>query len=189
MIYPTASKERASAARLGPLESAMVQGRLKMWGRWSYIGGGHSGNIFNQLLTSGPLTRKSIDKVLHQLLKAGVSEAELEVFLHEMAQGRYKSPLAHCSDSEGLIIDRTVAETLRGSPSLLALLQERYCGRGKSKRAMAQALHLRHPEWSLPTCRNRIDGWLATAEYLLYRPLCEAFDLDPERLTGAKSKF
>lgn len=186
MIYPTASKEKARAARLGPLESAMVQGRLKMWGRWSYIGGGHSGNIFNQLLKSGPLTRKSIEEVLQRLLRAGVSEAELETFLSEMASGRYKSPLAHCSDGEGLLVDRTIADALRGSPALIALLQERYCGRGKSKRAMAQALHLRHPEWSLPTCRNRIDAWLATAEYLLYRPLCAAFGVDPARLGGGE---
>ncbi|WP_218802151.1 DUF1133 family protein, partial [Klebsiella quasipneumoniae] len=38
-----------------------IQGKLRMWGRWSYIGGGSGGNMFNQLLASGKVTKTAIN--------------------------------------------------------------------------------------------------------------------------------
>lgn len=185
MIYPTASGTMDPLIRLNTLESTMVQGRLKMWGRWSYIGGGRPGNIFNQLLSSRPGDRRSADAMLRQLREAGVGKAELASFLREMLEKRQSSPLAHCTDEEALIVDRVVGRVLGHQQALIELLHQRYDGRGRSKRALAQILHQRHPEWSFPTCRNRIDSWLAMAEAQLYAPLCEAFGLDADRLCGS----
>lgn len=184
MIYPTASGKMDPLIRLNPLESAMVQGRLKMWGRWSYIGGGRSGNIFNQLLSSPRIDSRSAKAILHQLREAGVEKGDLASFLHEMLEKRQSSPLAHCTDEEALIVDSVVGRVLAHQQALIELLHQRYDGRGKSKRTLAQTLHQRHPEWSFPTCRNRIDTWLVMAESQLYPPLCEAFGLDADRLCG-----
>lgn len=52
MIYPTNIGKSGEHLRLATLESVWIQGKLRMWGRWSYIGCGRSGNMFNQLLVS-----------------------------------------------------------------------------------------------------------------------------------------
>ncbi len=52
MIYPTNTGKSGEHLRLTTLESVWIQGKLRMWGRWSYIGGGKTGNMFNQLLAS-----------------------------------------------------------------------------------------------------------------------------------------
>ncbi|MGX8115399.1 DUF1133 family protein, partial [Escherichia coli] len=56
MIYPTNTGKSGEHLRLTTLESVWIQGKLRMWGRWSYIGGGRSGNMFNQLLASQKMT-------------------------------------------------------------------------------------------------------------------------------------
>ncbi|HHH1502987.1 TPA: DUF1133 family protein, partial [Yersinia enterocolitica] len=38
-----------------------------------------------------------------------------------------------------------------------------------------------HPDLSISTCRRRIDAWINTAEYMLYRPMNDAFDKDIKR--------
>ncbi|EGF1663184.1 DUF1133 family protein, partial [Salmonella enterica] len=52
MIYPTSTGKPGEYFRLNTLESVWIQGKLRMWGRWSYIGSGKPGNMFNQLLAS-----------------------------------------------------------------------------------------------------------------------------------------
>ncbi|EOU7596348.1 DUF1133 family protein, partial [Shigella sonnei] len=52
MIYPTNTGKSGEHLRLTTLESVWIQGKLRMWGRWSYIGGGKTGNMFNLMLTS-----------------------------------------------------------------------------------------------------------------------------------------
>lgn len=47
-----------------------------------------------------------------------------------MINGNQKSWLAHCTDSEALIIDRVIGEVLAGYPGLLNVLSQRYVGRG-----------------------------------------------------------
>lgn len=53
MINPSEVGKSGEMVRLRTLESIWIQGKLRMWGRWSYIGGGNGGNMFNTLLASG----------------------------------------------------------------------------------------------------------------------------------------
>lgn len=183
MIYPQTTGKTGEVMRLNTMESVMVQGRLKMWGRWSYIGEGKAGNMFNQLLSSKKITKSAINEALRRMKKAGISKPELESFLKAMMEGNKKSHLAHCTDTEALIIDRVVGSTLAEHPSLIALLHERYDGPGKSKKKMARELNEKHPEWCLRTCENRIDVWLSMAEFMIYRPLCEAFGTNVDKFS------
>ncbi|EBW9943408.1 DUF1133 family protein [Salmonella enterica subsp. enterica serovar Shubra] len=175
MIYPTNTGKSGEHLRLSTLESVWIQGKLRMWGRWSYIGGGKTGNMFNQLLASKKLTKTAINDALRRMKKAGLEKPELEAFLREMINGKQKSWLAHCTDTEALIIDRVVGEVLADHPGLLGILNQRYVGRGMSKRMMAERLNEAHPEWCFSTCEKRIANWLAIAEYMLFIPMRESF--------------
>ncbi|MBS6074299.1 MAG: DUF1133 family protein [Citrobacter freundii] len=177
MINPSETGKSGELVRLRTLESIWVQGKLHMWGRWSYIGGGSSGNIFNQLLVSGKITKTAINEALRRMKKAGISKPELEAFFKEILEGKNKSGLAFCSDDEGLKIDGVIAAVLinENYGSLYRVIVDRHRLR-KSKRQMAAELQQRHPEWTFITCRRRIDVWLSLAESLLYAPLCDVFD-------------
>lgn len=175
MIYPTNTGKSGEHLRLNTLESVWIQGKLRMWGRWSYIGGGKTGNMFNQLLTSKKLTKTAINEALRRMKKAGLDKPELEAFLREMINGKQKSWLAHCTDSEALKIDGVIGEVLAAHPGLLNVLSQRYEGRGMSKRMMAERLNEAHPEWSFRTCERRIEYWLKVAEYMLYKPMRTEF--------------
>lgn len=175
MIYPTGTGKQGEHLRLSTLESLWIQGKLRMWGRWSYIGGGSSGNMFNQMLSSKKITRTAIKEALRRLKKSGISKPELEEFLGEMMNGKQKSHLAFCTDAEAMKIDRVIGEVLAKHPALKALLYQHYEGRGMSMRKMAERLHEQHPEWCFATCRNRIDAWLRITEYMLYAPMRDAF--------------
>ncbi|WP_058107743.1 DUF1133 family protein [Salmonella enterica] len=178
MIYPTNTGKSGEHLRLSTLESVWIQGKLRMWGRWSYIGGGKTGNMFNQLLASKKLTKTVINDALRCMKKAGLEKPELEAFLREMINGKQKSWLAHCTDTEALIIDRVVGEVLADHPGLLGILNQRYVGRGMSKRRMAELLNEQYPDWCYATRRNRIDTWLKISEFMLYLPMRNAFSAD-----------
>lgn len=182
MIHAAEVGKAGEHARLRTLESVWIQGKLRMWGRWSYIGGGSAGNMFNQLLTSKKVSKSAINEALRRMKKAGISKPELEVFLREMLNGKNKSCLAFCSDDEGLKIDGVISAVLtsQGHDGLLGVLAQRYRWQ-KSKRQMAEELQERHPDWGYMTCRRRIDMWLSLAESLLYRPMCDAFGTNGER--------
>ncbi|STV76498.1 Protein of uncharacterised function (DUF1133) [Klebsiella michiganensis] len=62
MINPSEVGKSGEMVRLRTLESIWIQGKLRMWGRWSYIGGGSGGNMFNQLLASGKITKNSYQR-------------------------------------------------------------------------------------------------------------------------------
>lgn len=175
MIYPTNTGKSGEHLRLSTLESVWIQGKLRMWGRWSYIGGGKPANMFNQLLTTKKLTKTAINEALRRMKKAGLDKPELEAFLREMISGKQKCWLAHCTDSEALKIDGIIGEVLANHPGLLNVLRQRYVGRGMSKRMMAVQLHKTHPEWSLRTCERRIEYWLKVAELMLYIPMRTKF--------------
>ena len=177
MINPSEIGKSGELVRLRTLESIWVQGKLHMRGRWSYIGGGSSGNIFNQLLVSGKITKTAINEALRRMKKAGISKPELEAFFKEILEGKNKSGLAFCSDDEGLKIDGVIAAVLMNENygSLYGVIVDRHRLR-KSKRQMAAELQKRHPEWTFITCRRRIDVWVSLAESLLYTPLCDVFD-------------
>ena len=171
MIYPTNTGKSGEHLRLTTLESVWIQGKLRMWGRWSYIGGGKTGNMFNQLLASKKLTKTAINEALRRMKKAGIEKPELEAFLREMIDSKQKSWLSHCTDAEALCIDRVISEVMAEHPGLIFILRQRYEGRGMSKLKMAQQLNKYRPGWSLKTCRNRIDAWLGVAEHILYTPM------------------
>lgn len=62
MINPSEIGKTGEMVRLRTLESIWVQGKLRMWGRWSYIGGGSGGNMFNQLLHLEKLPKRQLKK-------------------------------------------------------------------------------------------------------------------------------
>lgn len=175
MIYPEITGKSGEHLRLKTLESVWLQGKLRMWGRWSYIGGGKTGNMFNQLLASKKLTKTAINEAMRKIRESGIDKPELEAFLREMIAGRQKSWLSHCTDAEALRIDGVISKALARYPGLIDILRQRYEGRGMSKRKMAELLNEVHPEWCYATCRNRIDMWLRIAEFILYPLMRDAF--------------
>ena len=175
MIYPEITGKSGEHLRLKTLESVWLQGKLRMWGRWSYIGGSKTGNMFNQLLASKKLTKTAINEALRRIRESGIDKPELEAFLREMIAGRQKSWLSHCTDAEALRIDGVISKALARYPGLIDILRQRYEGRGMSKRKMAELLNEVHPEWCYATCRNRIDMWLRIAEFILYPLMRDAF--------------
>lgn len=70
--------------------SRLIQGKLRMWGRWSYISGGTSGNMFNQLLVSSKITKTAINDALRRMKKSGITKPELEAYLREILNSKTK---------------------------------------------------------------------------------------------------
>lgn len=182
MINPSEVGKSGEMVRLRTLESIWIQGKLRMWGRWSYIGGGSGGNMFNQLLASGKITKTAINEALRRMKKAGISKPELEAFFREILEGKNKSGLAFCTDEEAMVVNSVLSEILirSGNKRLYDLIEERYIKR-LSKKAMARDLNEKHPEWCLRTCESRIDVWLNFAESMLYAPMCDAFGTNSDR--------
>ena len=182
MINPSEVGKNGEMLRLRTLESIWIQGKLRMWGRWSYIGGGSGANMFNQLLASGKITKKAINEALRRMKKAGISKPELEAFFREILEGKNKSGLAFCTDEEAMVVNSVLSEILirSGNKRLYDLIEDRYIKR-LSKKAMARDLNEKHPEWCLRTCESRIDVWLNFAESMLYAPMCDAFGTNSDR--------
>ncbi|EAR2921802.1 DUF1133 family protein [Salmonella enterica] len=182
MINPSEVGKSGEMVRLRTLESIWIQGKLRMWGRWSYIGGGSGGNMFNQLLASGKITKKAINEALRRMKKAGISKPELETFFREILEGKNKSGLAFCTDEEAMVVNSVLSEVLirSGNKRLYDLIEDRYIKR-LSKKAMARDLNEKHPEWCLRTCESRIDVWLNFAESILYAPMCDAFGTNSDK--------
>lgn len=182
MINPSEVGKSGEMVRLRTLESIWIQGKLRMWGRWSYIGGGSGGNMFNQLLASGKITKTAINKALRRMKKTGITKPELEAYFREILSGKNKSGLAFCTDDEGLKIDGVLGAVIvsPGHKALYDVLVERYRLR-KSKRRIAEELQDKHPEWCFMTCRRRVDAWLSLAESMLYAPMCDAFGTNGDR--------
>ena len=184
MINPSEVGKSGELVRLRTLESIWVQGKLRMWGRWSYIGGGSGGNMFNQLLASGKITKSAINDALRRMKRSGINKPELEAYLREILDSKNKTGLAFCSDEEGLIIDGVIAAVLMNEEyrGLYGVIVDRHRLR-KSKLQMAKELNSKHPGWTLITCRRRIDKWVSLAESILYAPLCDAFATNSDRFT------
>ncbi|EJK8936390.1 DUF1133 family protein [Enterobacter hormaechei] len=182
MINHSEVGKSGELVRLRTLESIWVQGKLRMWGRWSYIGGGSGGNMFNQLLASGKITKSAINDALRRMKKSGITKPELEAYLREILDSKNKTGLAFCSDEEGLMIDGVIAAVLMNEEyrGLYGVIVDRHRLR-KSKLQMAKELNSKHPDWTLITCRRRIDTWVSLAESILYAPLCYAFGTNSDR--------
>lgn len=184
MIYPDSiGLVNTKEARLRTLESIWIQGKLRMWGEWSYVRkGGMAPGVLSRLCGGTKITKTAITKLLRSLKKSGCDKAELENFLNDILANKGGN-LFGCTDKDASKMDRVVGSTLIDFPALIDLLHERYTHK-KSKRAMAEDVQEQHPEWCYATCRNRVDMWLSTAEYMLYRPMNEALSLNQGRFYG-----
>ncbi|WP_313686070.1 DUF1133 family protein [Pantoea sp.] len=182
MIYPsTTGKADGKDLRLRTLESVWIQGKLKMWGRWSAINSSpKAADMFKRLLGKYVVNQDDLSKALKALRKKGCSSKELESWVNDMLQGSRHSSLVFCTDDEGLIMDKVIASVFRKSPRLLRILEKRYQEK-MSLREIAEEFNESHPDLSFMTCRRRIDAWAGMAELMLYRPMSDAFDLNSER--------
>lgn len=182
MIYPLTTGNPDESGRLLTLESVWIQGKLRMWGKWSYIGKGHSGNMFNAILSSKKLTEASLKQVLKHISAAGMDDSEMKHYFLDLLSQKEQTHLTFCTDEEGMMIDAVIAEILvrNENPGLYAVINDRYLHR-MSKKNMARQLNEKHPEWSLRTCESRISLYLQVAESMLYVPMCKMFDKNPER--------
>ncbi|VXC77077.1 conserved hypothetical protein [Enterobacterales bacterium 8AC] len=183
MIYPDyKGRGDGKELQLRALERVWIQGKLKMWGRWSGMAKfGSAGSMFNRLLSSQKVTKMAITQALCQLKKAGCEKGELHAYLLDILEGRQKSSLAFCTDREAAIIDQVIGSVLLDHPGLKFVIHERYLGWGKSKKAMAADLHDKRRDWCMRTCETRIDVWLRTAEFMLYLPMSDAFNSNIDR--------
>ncbi|MEQ9770904.1 DUF1133 family protein [Pectobacterium jejuense] len=181
MIYPSEVGKGGEVLRLRTLESVWIQGKLKMWGRWSAINTSPTAtDMFKKLLGKYVVSQDDISKALKALRKKGCSSKELESWVNDMLQQSRHSSLIFCTDDEGLAMDKVIAGAMKDNQPLLRLLERRYQGK-MSVREIAEEFHLSHPDLSFMTCRRRIDVWLGMAESMLYQPMCDAFETNSER--------
>jgi len=184
MIYPeNIGLKDMRELRLRTLESIWIQGKLKIWGQWSYVrqGGGSSG-VMSQFCPGTKVTKSAVAQLLRTLKKNGCNKADLASYLKEVMDERNGS-FTGCTDKEGLQLDGVIGRVLSDNPGLLSIIKARYI-HNKSMRSMAAGLHARHPDWCFRTCESRVSQWLAVAEYFLYRPMSEEFGRNPERFYG-----
>ena len=182
MIYPsTTGKADGIDLRLRTMESVWLQGKLKMWGRWSAIDiNPKATDMFKRLLGKYVVTQDDLNKALKALRKKGCSSKELESWVNSMlAESRYSS-LVFCTDEEAAVMDKTIGLTFRNDPGLLCILKKRYQEK-MSLREIAEEFWELHPELSFATCRRRVDTWMGMAELMLYQPMSEAFGLNSQR--------
>lgn len=180
MIYPeTTGLVDARELRLRTLESIWIQGQLKIWGEWSYMKQGTSSGVMFQFCGKTKITKSAVKELLKTLKKNGCNKVDLIEYLNDVLAER-RGNFASCTDKSGLTMDGVIAGVLHDNPGLLNILHQRYIYR-KSKRQIATDLHEKHPDWCFATCRNRVDVWLTTAEYSLYRPMNDALNRNPDR--------
>jgi len=166
--------------KLRTLEKFWLQGKLKMWGSWSAINDcPQAPDMFKKLLKRYVVTNNDLSNILKKLRRIGCS-AELESWLENTMRESLRSNLTFCTDEEGLLMDRTIAAVFRGDQPLRRLIEKHFRGR-QSLRDLAEELHENNPDWSYSTCRRRITKWMSVAEYMLYQPLSEAFELNAKR--------
>ncbi|MDF7658340.1 DUF1133 family protein [Erwiniaceae bacterium L1_54_6] len=185
MIYPsTTGKADGKDLRLHTMESVWIQGRLKMWGRWAtYSDMPEAVNMFKRMLSRGKVTREDLVKAIKELRKSGCSNDQLENWMFQLQEESVLSNLVFCTNEEGALMDKVIGATLINSPGLLSILKARYLGHGKKQSEIARELNEVHPEWSWRTSQRRVSTWLNAAEYALYLPMNDAFNLNSERFS------
>ncbi|AUU90247.1 hypothetical protein C2U55_14750 [Enterobacteriaceae bacterium ENNIH3] len=98
MIYPLTTGNPDESGRLLTLESVWIQGKLRMWGKWSYIGKGHTGNMFNAILSSKKLTEASLKQVLKHISAAGMDDSEMKRYFLDLLSQKEQTHLTFCTD-------------------------------------------------------------------------------------------
>jgi len=165
---------------LRTLESIWIQGKLKMWGRWSAINEcPEAPDMFKKILKRYVITENDLSNILKKLKRIGCSK-ELELWMENMMRESLRSSLIFCTDDEALAMDKVIARVLINNQPLRHLVERHYRGR-VSMRDLADELNENHPDWSYSTCRRRIKTWLSVAEYMLYQPMSDAFQLNSDR--------
>lgn len=165
---------------LRTLERVWIQGKLKMWGRWSAISEClEAPDMFKKLLKKYVITQNDLSNVLKKLKRIGCSK-ELDAWVENMMRESLRSSLTFCTDDEALAMDRVIASVLINDQPLRHLVERHYRDR-VSMRDLAGELNENHPDWSYSTCRRRIKTWLSVAEYMLYQPMNDAFELNAKR--------
>lgn len=173
--------DTAANFQLRTLESAWLQGKLKMWGRWSAIDTcPEAPDMFKKLLKKYVITRNDLSNVLKKLQRMGCATDSLTIWIKRMIEESLHSSLVFCTDDEALRMDRVIATVFINDQPLRRIIERHYRDR-VSMRDLADELHEQNPEWSYSTCRRRIKTWLTVAEYMLYRPMNDAFNLNAER--------
>jgi hypothetical protein len=78
-------------------------------------------------------------------------------------------------------VDGVIASVLMNDDyrSLYGVIVDRHTPQEQAQ--MANELNAKHPDWTLITCRRRIDTWVSLAESILYAPLCDAFGTNSDR--------
>lgn len=107
---------------LRTLERVWLQGKLKMWGRWSSINEcPQVPDMFKKLLKRYVVTHNDLSNVLKKLKRIGCSH-ELELWMENMMRESLRSSLTFCTDDEALAMDRVIASVLINDQPLLSLI-------------------------------------------------------------------
>ncbi len=176
MIYPENIGPAGDELHLRTLDSIWLQGKLKMWGRWARISSNSSvKGVFARLLAKDKISKTALNTAIKKLKGAGISKEELFQYFGNLDNQKTHSSLAHCTDSEALIIDAVIGVALFDTPGLIDVVKDRYV-KGLTKKEMAEDLLVAFPRLSLRTCQRRIDTWLTASEILLFPAMSEAFD-------------
>lgn len=176
MIYPDTVGIHKGAVELRALDRVWIQGRLKMWGRWaSYSANPRACGIIENLMRDKTITKTAMNDALRRLKRAGLDKGELLEFFHAMQGKQAISSLVFCTDAEGMKMDRVILDTFGNHPGLMGLIIKRYCYK-RTPKSLADDMHEYHQNYSLSTCRRRIDMWFKTAEIMLCQPMFTAFE-------------
>lgn len=180
MIFLSITDMCHNGVHLKTLERTWLQGKLKMWGRWSAINEcPEAPDMFKKLLKKYVITQNDLSNVLKKLKRIGCSR-EFESWMENLMQESLRSSLIFCTDDEALTMDRVIAAVFINDQPLRRIVEKHYRNR-MSMRELAEELNEEHPEWSYSTCRRRIKTWLSVAEYMLYQPMSDAFELNSQR--------
>lgn len=136
--------------------------------------------MFKKLLKKYVVTRNDLSNVLKKLHRMGCATESLTDWIKNMLEESRHSSLVFCTDDEALRMDRVIATVFINDQTLRRIIEKHYRDR-VSQRELAEELNESHPELSYSTCRRRISKWLSVAEYMLYQPMNDAFNLNSGR--------
>lgn len=160
-----------------------------MWGRWAVMKEKpQAAGILSKLLSNKVITKNSMKEAMKNLASAGISKDELLMIFGDLQEKHATSNMLYCTDTEGLAMDGVITSVLREHPGLLNVVLDHYSNK-KNRYQMAVELQKKNPDVCLRTCQNRINTWLKTAEFMLYKPMCGIFDINANRFESFHNKY
>ncbi len=177
MFYPDCmAKPDGSDLKLRTLDRVWLQGRLRMWGRWALVRRNQgAAGILSKLICDPMISKAALQRVKREMTRSGITSEELQAIFDCIKGDRAASSLLFLSDDEGMMIDSVIARVL--SAGQLNVVKEHYCHR-KSCYQIAVERHEKDPSACLRTYQNRVNAWLAAAEFALFKPLRNALKKD-----------